>query len=448
MSVPFYVLLPDYARARVALVPEGNSFSLPQFSREEGIRYHTVATVNDAVLSTWHVPVTVSRCLVEGQNGLPATFALHNHDESWKLPPPATWIEVNRLKDLSFTNPEHGTAVLDWLSSEADESWRTVPWSSPMWFARATKWISDYVQSTGATLIGAPVQIRVWSLSCVLRVSTTAGTLYFKALPDFFGHEPVLMRYLSKHFPQYMMDVVATEPDEHWMLTREMSGPEPESKEDWHKVLQTLAEIQQHCDNNLDELLSLGCNDRRLALLPTELQPVLQELTQPQMRQLYGVTEAEAEELARRVRAVGELCDRLADCGIPDTLVHGDLWGPNVIFRDPVSGKSPIIFDWTDAAISHPFFDIYIVLTSEKDDGKRKNARQAHIDVWSDILPHKKVMAAFALSEQIAPYYYLLAYRRVELNAPPQSRWELSFLLLRFVRKILEQTKVGDTRPS
>jgi hypothetical protein len=102
------------------------------------------------------------------------------------------------------------------------------------------------------------------------------------------------------------------------------------------------------------------------------------------------------------------------------------------------SGKSPVIFDWTDAAISHPFFDIYCVLTSEKDDTKRGEQRQAHIDVWSEALPHQVVVDALAASEQVAPFYYLLAYRNVELNTPAQSRWELLYLLHRFVRKILD----------
>jgi len=438
MSDPFYVVLPDYARAQVALVPNGSHFSLPEFSREEGIRYHTVASVNEAVLSKWHVPVTVSRCLAEGQSGQPAVFLLHNHDQSWKLPAEAKWVELSQLKDLSFDTPQHRSCLLDWLSAEKDDSWRHVPWSSSSWFARATKWINDSVQATGATVIGAPIQIRTWALSCVLRVSTTAGTLYFKALPDFFGYEPVLAHYLSKHFPQYMVEIVAVEASQHWMLAREYAGDSPESREEWHKVLQVITEIQKHCNDNFDELLSFGCKDRRLSLLPALLEPVFQELKQPQMLQFYGVNEEEAEELSRRLRSLPELCGRLADCGIPETLIHGDLWGPNVVFRDTITGKSPIIFDWTDASFSHPFFDIYITLTSEKDDAKRRDQKQAHIDVWSELQPREKVLAALELSEQVAPYYYLLAYRHVQLNAPSQSRWELLFLLLRFVRKILD----------
>jgi len=438
MSAPFYVVLPDFARARVALVRNGNGFSLPQFSREEGTRFHTVASVNESVTSKWHIPVTVSRCLNPGENGQPIVFSLHNHDQNWQLPPEAQWVDVTALKDLPFNDGEQRLSLLDWLSSEGDESWKSVPWSSSHWFARATEWINEKVESTGATAIGAPTQIRVWALSTVLRVLTTAGTFYFKALPDFFGHEPVLASYLLKHFPQYMVDIAAIEPDQHWMLTREWAGIEPESKPDWHKVLQAMIEIQSHCTNNFDELLSFGCRDRRLAQLPTLLQPVHDELKQPQMRQLYGVTEEEAEELSRRIRALPELCDRLIDCGIPETLIHGDLWGPNVLMRDTFSGKSPMIFDWTDAAITHPFFDIYIVTTSEKNDSRRHDQEQAHIDVWSDIVPNKKVVQALELSKQVAPYYYLLAYRHVELNAPPQSRWELLFLLTRFVRYVLD----------
>jgi hypothetical protein len=446
MNTPFYAVLPDHDRARIALVASDTGFSLPRFFREDGIRYHTVESVNEAVQSDWHIPVTVSRCLAEGQNGKPTIFALHNHDSDWQPPAGAQWVEASKLDDLQFDQPEHHTCVLDWLSSQKDGSWHSVPWSSPNFLAQATTWIREKVESEGATIVGAPVQIRVWAISCVLRVSTTAGTVYFKALPDFFGHEPKLVSFLSSQFSQNLVDVVAIEPDRHWMLTREMAGPEPQSREEWRLVLQTMTQIQKHCTENFAELLSLGCHDRRLMLLPQLLEPILEDIKQPEMRELYGVNEKEAHELSRRLRWLPLLCEKLAHCGIPDTLVHGDLWGPNVIFKDARTGKSPIIFDWTDGAISHPFFDIYLVLTSEKDESKRKEQRQAHIDAWSDLLPQSTVQTALELSEKVAPYYYLFTFRNVVLHAPPQARWELSYLVLRFVRKILEAPEFESSR--
>lgn len=291
-------------------------------------------------------------------------------------------------------------------------------------------------------MIGELKQVRTWAISAVYRVETTKGAVYFKALPDFLGHEPKLTQYMLKQFPQHLPEVTAIEPNEHWMLTKEMGGPEPESRADWELVLGTLIQIQSHCNRNLPELLEFGVKDRPLAKLPELLEPVIAELKQPAMLAFYEVNDEEAELLARRLRALPELCASLMECGIPETLIHGDLWGPNVIMRDAFSEKAPIIFDWTDGAISHPFFDIFCLLWAEKNDAKRRDEKEAHIKVWSDLYPHKTVLRAFDLAERIAPYYYLIAWRNVELHVPAQSRWELMYLVLRFVRKILDQPRL------
>jgi Phosphotransferase enzyme family len=438
MTIPFYVMLPDSKGQRVALLQKGKSFSLPQFSREDGTRFNTVTSINDAVASAWHVPVSVAYCIAPGENGEEAAFALHNHDENWKPPSGAKWVDLGELKNLVFDSPEQRSIVLDWLSSEEDVIWRNLPWSSSDWLAKATKWIHESVASTGATVTGEPTQVRAWALSCILRVPTTAGTIYFKALPSFFGHEPVLCRYLLEKFPQYMVDLVAIEPDQHWMLSKEWAGSAPTSEEEWYKALSALIEIQQHCNDNVAELFSFGVKDRRLSVLPSLLTPVLDDLKDEKIWQLYGVNSEEAKELSRRIKDLSKLCDRLSECGIPETLMHGDLWSSNVVYRDTVSGKSPLIFDWTDASITHPFFDIYCALTSEKDEKTVRNLKQAHMKAWSEIVPEETVLKAFDLSWQVAPYYYVLAYRNVQLNAPLQSRWELMYLFQRFVRYILE----------
>jgi hypothetical protein len=440
MSGQFYVVLPDHTAERIALIRCGDSYQLPEFKREAGTRFNTVGTVNDAVAAAWGMRVTVARCLAEGSDEQHPVFILHNHSGFAQLPAQAQWVEISRLKERSFASPVQRQHILDWLLSEQDETWRHVPWSSSAWLAKVTKWIHETVHASGASVIGEPKQVRTWAISCVYRVETTEGNLYLKALPELLGHEPRLAQYMLMHFPQNVPDVAAIEPNEHWMLTKEMDGPEPETQADWELVLRNLARIQNHCTQNRNELLKFGVNGRPLAKLPELLEPVSAELKQAEMRAFYEVDEEEAELLAERLRALPELCARLAQCGIPDTLIHGDLWGPNVIMCDKFSGKSPIIFDWTDAAFTHPFFDIFCLLWAKRNDAKRRAARAAHIKVWSDVYPQQNVMRALELAEQVAPYYYLLAWRNVEMHAPVHSRWELMYLVLKFVRKILAQT--------
>ncbi|MFG2058612.1 phosphotransferase family protein [Micromonospora sp. NPDC048930] len=46
--------------------------------------------------------------------------------------------------------------------------------------------------------------------------------------------------------------------------------------------------------------------------------------------------------------------DRVRDCGLPDTLVHGDLHPGNV----RGDGRRATFIDWGDAFVGHPAFDI------------------------------------------------------------------------------------------
>ncbi len=437
MSVPFFVVLPDSTKSKIAIVQSNGSFRLPQFQTEESARFNTVSKINSAVSAAWQVPVTVARCITPDENNLPAVFSLHNHAPSWQLPAEAQWVEVSRLKDLAFELPLQRQAVLSWLASEQDAAWKTVPWSSPAWFARAADWIRQSVTDLGAVVLNIEQQ-RTWAISCILKVSTSTGVLYFKAVPDFFGHEPVLAMYMQQNFAQYMVEIAAIEPEQHWTLTREWAGSPPANKDEWANILRALKEIQEQCNESLDDLLLFGCKDRRISQLPALLQPIYDDVKSEQMRALFGINETEAQELGRRLTLLPALCQKLASFGIPETLVHGDLWSSNVIVEDRISGKAPIIFDWTDAALSHPFFDIYCVITSERDAQMRLEQQRAHLEVWSESYPAATVNAAFDASQMVAPFYYLLAYRHVALNAPAEARWELLFLLQRFVRKILE----------
>lgn len=52
-------------------------------------------------------------------------------------------------------------------------------------------------------------------------------------------------------------------------------------------------------------------------------------------------------------RALG-LLEELAACGLPDVLVHGDLYSANVV----VAADGAMVFDWSDACIGHPVLNL------------------------------------------------------------------------------------------
>jgi hypothetical protein len=55
---------------------------------------------------------------------------------------------------------------------------------------------------------------------------------------------------------------------------------------------------------------------------------------------------------------IEELCARLADYGIPETIQHDDLHDAQVFLRD---GR-PLFFDWGDSCVAHPFLSMSVTL--------------------------------------------------------------------------------------
>jgi hypothetical protein len=97
------------------------------------------------------------------------------------------------------------------------------PWARPGWFREAEAWILAELASL-AYAVTAPVeQVRAWAISCVLRVPTTAGTIYFKAAANLplCTDEPALLDGLSRLFPAHIPAPLRVDHQRHWMLTHD-----------------------------------------------------------------------------------------------------------------------------------------------------------------------------------------------------------------------------------
>ena len=99
------------------------------------------------------------------------------------------------------------------------------------------------------------------------------------------------------------------------------------------------------------------------------------------------------------------MCARLGELAVPQTLMHGDLNTGNVALVD---GRC-VFFDWTDACVGHPFFDLVTLLAENPDYGERLpdvlSARERLIDAylgeWSAYEPMDRLRKAWALAEPL-----------------------------------------------
>jgi Ser/Thr protein kinase RdoA (MazF antagonist) len=150
----------------------------------------------------------------------------------------------------------------------------------------------------------------------------------------------------------------------------------------------------------VDVLLELGCHDRRLERLSGQAATLAADAAA-----LGGLTDAERAQFRVALPRLQAMCAALAACGIPQTLVHGDLHLHNVAGR---AGHQQF-FDWTDACVSHPFFDLISVFDDE-DCARQVQLRDAYLGVWSDDAPVERLLEAWALARLLSDLHQAISY--------------------------------------
>jgi hypothetical protein len=227
-------------------------------------------------------------------------------------------------------------------------------WNRPDWLAQASSWIRERVDVTGE--IEQP-HVRWWST--VLRVPTTDGDLYFKAVQPVHRFEAALTARLAELQPQRVTEVVDVDAECGWLLMRDAGTRLRElvvSTADlhhWERLLPEYAQLQIEVAPHVQELLAMDVPDERLAVLPDLLRELLS--ARP-----HGLTDEEHRRAVAAVPQFEDMCAALAEDGLPETIQHDDLHDGQAFVRD----RRYLVFDWGDSSVSHPFHSLTVTLRS------------------------------------------------------------------------------------
>jgi len=372
-----FVLVPN-ARGSALLVSRGK---LPCVSCRRG-----AARVLEALRSTYSLDppyLRPARIFAHEGNGQAAT-ALYEFDAAeavWEPRPPLEWLALTDAVPDTLAPPELAPYVEKWLAiargARVPEA--RPPWARPGWLAEAAAWLEASIVEAGLEPNGPVELVEQWPLSSVLRRRTGDGYVYLKAVFSGFLHEPALTRALANEHPTLLPEVLAVDVPRGWLLMRELGGTQigDLGVREWADPLRAVAGLHRHWSDRTSELLALGAQDRTLATLEAQIRAVLEEA---------GVdpTESAVSELERR-------CHQLADGPLPQTLVHGDFHPWNVM----VDGDELRIFDWSDACVGHPLFDLPTFLQRASDEGSRESLLGAYLDMWTDLAPAGELRAAY-----------------------------------------------------
>jgi hypothetical protein len=370
----------------------------------------------------------------EGTKRAEAVLELALRDPDWQPPAHGRWVGRGALDGLRLRDEhqrEHLAATLDGLEGEIPAA--RPPWARPGWLEEVEGWVEREAARLGRRMVGID-QIKHWSISSVLCIRTDGPDLYFKVsarLPLFVAEEAVTAS-LAERFPGHVPAPVAVDAARGWMLL-----PAFGDLLDWHPSLELhqelfrrFAGLQRRTVELTAALLDDGCLDRRLDVLAAQIEPLLADPVATRR-----LTSDEAAELVRLAPRLQEACSRLADCGVPSTLVHGDLHPGNVA---QIDGELAY-FDWTDACIAHPFIDLHS-LQWERDETRRAALLDAYLGAWAGVAAPERLREAVALAAVVTPLHHAVSYSRIVGALEEGARFELDATHV-FLREVLARAR-------
>ena len=223
---------------------------------------------------------------------------------------------------------------------------RRLPYAEPGGPSRDLAWADARLEDHRLVRTGVAQQMRTWNLSSLWRIPVEGGSVWLKCVPPFFAHEGrVLDRLQDGPVPQ----LLAHQPGR--MLMSDIPGEDLYGAQGptLLRLVSMLVSIQSEWCGREDELLALEMPDWRGGPLTEAIESVMrtrwQELISEEQRALTRLLEG----LPRRFAS-------LVECGIPDSLVHGDFAPGNAR-----GGEDAIVLlDWGDCGVGHPLLDMSV----------------------------------------------------------------------------------------
>ncbi len=366
---------------------------------------------------------------------LEAIFELQPLEPDWVVPAHGRWAGRAELEELQLKDEGQRPVLASYLGAlERGEIPAQRPaWAQPGWLTEARVWIEQEAARLGHTVVRLE-QVKHWSISAVLRIETDGPDLYFKVparLPLFVEEARVTAR-LAERFPDHVPAPLAIDAERGWLLLPAFDGlfgwdaPLGERQD----ALRRFAELQRGTSDLVPDLLADGCLDRRLHVLESQVDPLVND---PEA--VGRLTAEEVAELGRLAPWLKEVCRRLAAFELPSTLVHGDLHMLNVARLD---GRL-IYFDWTDACIAHPFIDL-LCLSWEKDDANRAALLGTYLEAWQGVETPERLREAAALATVVIPLHHAVSYQQIVAGLEPAAKPELD-ATAGFLRRVLSNVE-------
>lgn len=287
-----------------------------------------------------------------------------------------------------------------WTGALPDHPLR-MRWARPGGPQSDLAWARAALCRRGLSMEGEPRQLRSWNLSSVWQLPP----FWLKAVPPFFAHEGRLLAALQDEAVPRLL----AHDDSRLLLApapgEDLYGAPPERCE---AMVDLLVDLQHRWSPRVGELLGLELPDWRAPAFGEALDALLPRVHLPTQ---------DRETLASFLAGLPRYFARLADCGLPDTLLHGDFHPGNFVG----DGGQLTLLDWGDAGVGHPMLDQSAMLTPQSSANEAR-LRGHWAAAWRRRHPGADVESAARLVEPLAALRRAVIYQRFVDAIEPAER--------------------------
>lgn len=413
----------DDDQKRVLLLPAGEAWMPPRFTQDKFFThlYRLTRQIQTEIGADMAVLRLLASRWDEAARIMNGLVLMETLTSDWKPPEGSRWVDCAGL-DAVVLAEEWMRPALEQAVNMLNQAPLAVhtPWFLWGWFAEASEWTQETLTARGYRLLRPPEAFKNGAISAVLRAETEQGNVYFKVaikLP-LFGHEPKLTQALGALYPEMIQAPLAIDVERRWMLTTDIGTELRESKpsqETLENVLRTYARLQIDTVSHIDPLFEVGCLDRRLDVLASQIDGLLAD--EGCCTLLSAEERAEWQASGDRLKA---LCQQLAGYHLPNTLVHGDFHGGNIALQ----GDQIRFFDWTDACVSHPFFDLTPIVNLDEPE-KAAALQEAYLAEWTAYEPIERLREACAIALIVGALHQAVSYQGIfnGIEADQRAEW-------------------------
>ncbi|MEU8151289.1 aminoglycoside phosphotransferase family protein [Nonomuraea sp. NPDC048901] len=295
-----------------------------------------------------------------------------------------------------------GALPADHAVLDRPEPLRT-PWARIDGLRELFGWAADALRTAGRPLTGPIRQRKTWNLAGLFLLPTAQGPLWLKATPHFATDEATVIDAFAALDPGLVPTVVASGPRR--VVMEHLPG-----EDCWDapvEIIDSAVTRLVAAQAGLTGVIPPGLPDSRATAVADRVRDLLagdvgRELT--------------AEELAGAYELV-ERWPMLAECGLPDTIVHGDFHPGN--WRS--DGGPPTVVDFADAHLGNPVLD-GIRARDWLPPASRPAAAAAWIAAWTAHVPGCDAARALAIAEPLSHLHYAVRYQEFLDGIEPSER--------------------------